>query len=189
MKTPHMNVSESSMILYRKLGLDQLGRYEAEDLIMACEYRLVEIMAERLETLGFPCSTEFQGIKTIYVLVYPPSGLRADGHFATVQEGQRLIDTAKNLPLDQAFLRWVEKIEPFEEEEYTRADALRDMAAEREQARRDYAAGLIDGEGLRLAQQSAREYLSYIGSKTSERKAAASRENGKLGGRPRKAQS
>lgn len=187
MKTPHMEISENSMSLYTRLGIDQFDRYEVEDLVEACEYRLVEIMAERLRSIGFSCRTEFYETKMRYILVYPPNGLQADGQFATVQEGQRLIDTAKNLPLAQAFLRWVEKIEPFEEEEYTRADALRDMAAEREQARRDYAAGLIDGEGSRLAQQSALEYLSYIGSKTSERKAASSRKNGLLGGRPRKA--
>jgi hypothetical protein len=176
-------------LAYSNFHLATLGQMEVEDLIQACSYRLNELIAERLNVLGFSARTEFHGVKPNLVLVQLPNAPDdMPGEWATLAECKRLIDTARNLSPAEAFARWREKIEPIKQEEYTRADAINDMRRERAEAKADFESGKIGAEDLRLRNQYARDYMSFIGSKTSDRKAESSRRNGRLGGRPKKSE-
>ena len=68
----------------------------------------------------------------------------------------------RNLEPIEAFARWRAKVTPLEREPYTREAALRDIKAEREEAKRLYEEGQLDAEMYRLFYSGARDYLDLV---------------------------
>lgn len=124
-----------------------------------------EIMAARLEKRGLQTRTkaELSGhtIYFRYILVYDPAG-GAPAEWATLEEARRLLDTVRELKPAEAFARWQPKVTPLEHEPYTRDEALRDMQAERAEAKRLYEAGELDAEMYQIFHAGARDYLDLV---------------------------
>jgi hypothetical protein len=124
-----------------------------------------EIMAARLEKRGLQTRTKAElGEHTIYfryILVYDPTG-ESPAEWATLEEARILLDTVRELEPAEAFARWQPKVTPLEREPYTRDEALRDMQAERAEAKRLYEAGELDAEMYQLFHSGARDYLDLV---------------------------
>ncbi len=174
----------------------EFNAIELEDLERAIALRKNALMVERLKRAGFSAMTEktFGDGNTVrwnLIMVWDPAD-KNPGEWATIEECRRLLDIAANLPATESFSRWREKVEQIDAQPYTKADALADMRAEVSDAERMYAAGKIDAETLAVMNKNARTTLENVsdaaralGSVRSAKKARASVENGKLGGRPR----
>jgi hypothetical protein len=138
-----------------------LNEYDLDDLTEAVHVRRLQLMANRLRTNGFGARTSgINDQQFRYICVYSPDESQM-GEWATVEECRRLIDTAHNLPADEAFARWRIRIEPMPDRPYTHADAIADMKRERAEAQRRYQAGEINAEDLRLIWAAARDYLDF----------------------------
>lgn len=140
--------------------LDQLQ--DAIDYARNCD------IAKKLRAAGFFVETEVKRGDEIYYLRYPmvrcelPGASTEPGQFATRFECRRLLDTVKNLPTAEAFIRWSKKVEPLPDPDYTEADAQRDMSAEKKVLQDLYHRGKLDGEGLKLLSSSVSDYLTYV---------------------------
>lgn len=149
----------------REVDLDNLER--------SIQVRRMQIMVERLEQAGFEARID-RGTGDDhqwfgYVLVYDPGA--SDGvpaEWATLDECRSLLDTARNLSLAEAYVRWREKIQPWEKRDYTETDARRDMRAERADLNRQFEAGEIDGEDYRLMHEGTRGYMDLARGKPTE---------------------
>lgn len=137
-----------------------LNQYDLDYLADAIHVRRLQIMADKLQALGFGARITGADQQFRYICVYSPDQTQM-GEWATIEETLRLIDTARNLPLDEAFTRWRERIEPMAERPYTRAEAVADMRRERAEAQQLYQDGIVDADGLRLLWAAARDHLDY----------------------------
>ena len=104
----------------------EMSRYDLQDLEMAIHVRLVQIAADALEKAGFPCRTRVNHEAFRYVLVYPPDG-SIPAVWASLDECQRLLDTVRNMSPQEAYTRWVEKVEPLGIDPCEYAQSLRDI--------------------------------------------------------------
>lgn len=210
---PVMKTWDSRFEVIRDEHLEMLKgmhHYDLEDLEQAILFRKQQLMVKELSAHGIAAicektygpspmwpDAEPGTVRFGYILVYDPGSEGNENVWATAGECRRLIDTLANLPPAEAYARWVTKVEPFEPEEYTRQDAERDMRRERAELKRQYESGEIGAEDYAIMWRGSRSYLDLSsagralgargGSVKSEAKARASRENGKRGGRPRKA--
>jgi hypothetical protein len=140
-----------------------LREQDLDHLQDAITIRRNEIMASRLEKRGIQtriCKDFDDGpaYHFSYILVCDPEG-ELPNEWADLGEARRLLDTARNLGPAEAFRRWREKVAPLAHETYTRADALRDVRAERAEADQMYRDGQIDAETHRMMHRDARDYL------------------------------
>ena len=140
--------------------VSEMNDPQLEDLENAVYFRRLELMATRLGEAGFSCRVEDRARKFSfrYVLVQIADS-PLPGQWATLQECQRLIDTARNLPIKEAFERWSAKVEPVPSEPYTRSQARQDVKEERDRLQEAYQNGEINSEDLRLGWTAARDYL------------------------------
>lgn len=136
----------------------RLQSADLDDLEIAIYARRLELMAAELRNAGFTCRTGAHDVAFRYVLVYPPDGDH-EAQWATLAECRRLLDTARNLAIQEAFDRWIAKVEPLAHETYTRAQAESDVREERAEAKQQYENGEIGAEDYRLRHTAARDYL------------------------------
>lgn len=144
-------------------------RYDLDGMQQAINALRVEQMVDELRRHGIAARCRFKipvaagggEYQTNYVLIYAPEGVDEPNEWATVEECRRLLDTVANLEPDEAFRRWRERIEPFDNT-YTRQDAERDMRAERVMLRQQYETGQLDGEMYRIAFSQSRDFLNYV---------------------------
>lgn len=119
-------------------------------LMDAIRIRRNRIMVGKLKGYGVTCRSEIHRnssdihIYNTYIYVKVPGELFPVA--ATVGECQRLLDTLRNLPLDEALKRWAQKVSPVEQEEYTEDMARRDTREARAQLRRDVKSGRIPAD-------------------------------------------
>lgn len=142
-----------------------LGSIDLDDLADAIHLRKIELMANELRGKGFAVRTEFRATgdeparKLNYLLIDNPGD--GPNEYATLGEARRLLDTVANLSPAEAFNRWAERIEPWDQgRPYTRVEAIQDMRRERAELRQKYDAGEIDGEMFRIMWGQAGDYLT-----------------------------
>ena len=142
-----------------------LDAIDLDDLADAIHIRRIELMAKELRSRGFAVRTEFRAVgneppwKLNYLLIDNPGD--GPNEYATLEEARRLLDTVTNLPPAEAFKRWAERIEPWDQgRPYTRAEAFQDMRRERAELRQKYDAGEIDGEMFKIMWSQAGDYLT-----------------------------
>ena len=146
--------------------LDRVADLSARELDLledAIRIRRHQLMARRLQAAGFDTrlSLDEDGPWFSYVLIYPPNG-SLPNEWATLEEAQRLLDTARNLPPQAAYERWRAKVRQVERHPYTQADARADIRAERAELRQLLAEGKIDAEMHAEFHRDARDYLDYV---------------------------
>lgn len=121
--------------------------HEVEDAI---RIRRNALMVEKLKRAGIDARAEFMPSGAdepwypSYILIYNSDG-SLPAVWANLDECKRLLDTVQNLPLNEAFERWLPKVSEEETEMYTHADAIRDTKEARAQLQRDFEAGKFDG--------------------------------------------
>lgn len=141
---------------------------ELDFLADAIQIRRHQIMARKLARAGFSTRlcVDREGHSKwwfSYILVGDSAPDSPEpGVFADLEECQRLLDTARNLPAVDAFARWKEKVKPLRREKYTHNDAIRDIREERAELTRRYAAGEIDEEMYTQFWADARNYFEYV---------------------------
>ena len=115
---------------------------DLDELETAIHARRLQLMAARLEANGFTARAGHGDTLFNAILVGLPA--QTPGVWATLAECRRLLDTARHLPVTEAFVRWRANVEPVAEQSYTESQARADIRRERAKLRRRYEAGEID---------------------------------------------
>jgi hypothetical protein len=150
-----MKASSYELSDERLKDLEALGELRERDLdnieaaVLILRHRA---MVKELKALGVQCRSEvhrhtdvtnFDSYNSYILVRVPGQPLPVE---ATIGECKRLIDTLRNLPVDEALQRWATKVESVEVVPYTEDNARRDTREARAELHRDMAAGKIPAD-------------------------------------------